>query len=59
MGWIGQISSLEELEALMCGNVLPENDMPEAFYACENKLAPNARRLITYQCRIYAFRRCS
>lgn len=23
MGWTGEINTLEELEALMCGNVLP------------------------------------
>lgn len=53
MGWIGQISSLEELEALMCGNVLPENDMPEFFYMYERRMTPGARRLIMYQCLIY------
>lgn len=58
MGWIGQIDTMEELEALMCDNVLPRNDMPEAFYACETILAPNARRLIKYQCKIYGLRRC-
>lgn len=53
MGWIGQISSLEELEALMCGNVLPENDMPEFFYMYERRMTPDARRLIMYQCLIH------
>lgn len=52
MGWIGQISSLEELEALMCDNVLPENDLPEFFYMYERRMTPVARRLIMYQCMI-------
>ena len=40
MGWIGQIGTLEELEALMCGNVLPENDLPEFFYMYERRMTP-------------------
>lgn len=56
MGWIGQISTLEELEALMCGNVLPENDLPEFFYMYERMVSPGVRRLIIYQCKI--FREC-
>lgn len=32
MGWMGEISTLEELEALMCGNVLPAAKYPDAYY---------------------------
>lgn len=28
MGWTGEINTLEELEALMCGNVLPGTKVP-------------------------------
>lgn len=51
MGWIGEISTLEELEALMCGNILPVDELPESFY----RLAPGsgARRLILYLSKMY------
>ena len=32
MGWTGEISTLEELEALMCGNILPAQKYPDAYY---------------------------
>ena len=31
MGWMGEIDTLEELEALMCGNVLPKEKPPEVI----------------------------
>lgn len=52
MGWICEISSLEELEALMCGNIVPESNLPDAFYtAC---ISSGARRLIVYMNKIHA-----
>ena len=44
MGWTAQISSLEELEALMCGNILPREKYPQAYYRMSKSLV---RRLIT------------
>lgn len=32
MGWTGEINTLEELEALMCDNVLPAPKYPDAYY---------------------------
>ena len=46
MGWKGEISTLEELEALMCGNVLPAAKYPDAYYRLPRMSA--VKRLITY-----------
>lgn len=46
MGWMGEISTLEELEALMCGNVLPAAKYPDAYYRLPRRSA--VRRLIMY-----------
>nr|DAH23260.1 MAG TPA: hypothetical protein [Caudoviricetes sp.] len=53
MGWTAQISSLEELEALMCGNILPREKYPQAYYRMRRS---PARRLITYATEITALR---
>lgn len=45
MGWTGEINTLEELEALMCGNVLPAPKYPDAFYRLRRG---TAKRLIMY-----------
>lgn len=45
MGWIGEINTLEELEALMCGNVLPAAKYPNAFYRLRKG---TVKRLIMY-----------
>ncbi len=46
MGWTGEISTLEELEALMCGNILPAQKYPDAYYRLPRRSA--VKRLITY-----------
>lgn len=46
MGWMGEISTLEELEALMCDNVLPAPKYPDVYYRLPRRSA--VRRLITY-----------
>lgn len=46
MGWTGEINTLEELEALMCGNVLPAAKYPDAYYRLPRRSA--VRRLIKY-----------
>lgn len=46
MGWTGEISTLEELEALMCGNILPAQKYPDAYYRLPCRSA--VKRLITY-----------
>ena len=46
MGWTGEINTLEELEALMCGNVLPVQKCPDAYYSLPRRSA--VRRLIMY-----------
>ena len=46
MGWTGEINTLEELEELMCGNVLPAAKYPDAYYRLPRRSA--VRRLITY-----------
>lgn len=46
MGWTGEINTLEELEALMCDNVLPAARYPDAYYRLPRMSA--AKRLITY-----------
>lgn len=51
MGWICEISSLEELEALMCGNIVPESNLPDAFYTAD--ISSGARRLILYLTKIH------
>ena len=48
---MGEINTLEELEALMCDNVLPEFELPEAFYRLPMNSA--ARRLIIYLSKVY------
>lgn len=53
MGWTGEVNFLEELELLICDNVLPENDMPEIFYMAN--ISPGARRLILYLSRIHRY----
>lgn len=45
MGWTGEINTLEELEALMCGNVLPATKYPDAFYRLRKG---TVKRLIMY-----------
>ena len=50
MGWTGEINTLEELEALMCGNVLPAPKYPDAFYRLRRG---TAKRLIMYATEIY------
>lgn len=46
MGWTGEINTLEELEALMCGNVLPAAKYPEEHCRLPRRSA--VKRLITY-----------
>ena len=46
MGWTGEINTLEELEALMCGNVLPAAKYPDAYYRLPRGSV--VKRLITY-----------
>lgn len=46
MGWTGEINTLEELEALMCGNVLPAPKYPDAYYRLPCRSA--VKRLIIY-----------
>ena len=53
MGWTAQISTMEELEALMCGNILPREKYPQAYYRMRRS---TARRLITYATEITALR---
>lgn len=53
MGWTAQISTMEELEALMCGNELPREKYPQAYYRMRRS---PARRLITYATEITALR---
>lgn len=52
MGWKCEISSLEELEALMCDNIIPESNLPDAFYTAG--ISSGARRLILYLSKIHA-----
>lgn len=46
MGWTGEINTLEELERLMCGNVLPAAKYPDSYYRLPRRSA--VKRLITY-----------
>lgn len=46
MGWTGEINTLEELEALMCGNVLPAQKYPDTYYRLPRRSA--VRRMIMY-----------
>lgn len=46
MGWTGEINTLEELEALMCGNVLPAPKYPDAYYRLPRRSA--VRRMVMY-----------
>ena len=46
MGWMGEISTLEELEALMCDNVLPAAKYPDAYYRLPRRSV--VRRMIMY-----------
>lgn len=46
MGWMGEISTLEELEALMCGNVLPAAKYPDTYFRLPRRSA--VRRMIMY-----------
>lgn len=41
MGWTGEINTLEELEALMCDNVLPAPKYPDAYYRLPRRKAVN------------------
>lgn len=50
MGWTGEINTLEELEALMCGNILPAQKYPDAYYRLPRRSA--VKRLITYETEI-------
>lgn len=50
MGWTGEINTLEELEALMCGNVLPAPKYPDAYYRLPRRSA--VKRLTTYAAEI-------
>lgn len=54
MGWTGEINTLEELEALMCDNVLPAPKYPDAYYRLPRMSA--AKRLITYATEITLLR---
>lgn len=45
MGWMGEVGTLEELEALMCGNVLPAPKYPDAYYRLRRS---PLKRMITY-----------
>lgn len=54
MGWTGEINTLEELEALMCGNVLPAAKYPDAYYRLPRRSA--VKRLITYATEITLLR---
>ena len=46
MGWTVEINTLEELEALMCGNVLPAPKYPDAYYRLPRRSA--VRRMVMY-----------
>ncbi len=50
MGCIVEITTMEELEALMCDNVLPPQKYQEAFYRLKNR---DAQRMIMYATEIY------
>lgn len=50
MGWTGEINTLEELEALMCDNVLPAAKYPDAYFRLPRRSA--VRRMIMYATRI-------
>ena len=53
MGWTAQISTMEEIEAIMCGNVLPREKYPQAYYRMRRS---QARRLITYATEIVSLK---
>lgn len=50
MGWTGEISTMEELEALM-DNVLPVQKYPDAYYRLPRRSV--VKRLINYATEIF------
>lgn len=50
MGWMGEIDTLEELEALM-DNVLPAQKYPDAYYRLPRRSV--VKRLITYAAELF------